>query len=161
MEKKPDFTIIRDTREQTPWEFHYEHTVAEEIGTLKTGDYAVKGMEDKLVIERKGCIEEFAGNLGRDYARFARELARMSSYQHAFIICEFPLKDLIEYPYHRPNEKLQKESRITGKYLLKVIMEIQLKYNVNIIFAGSKYFANKAALSLMKRTYERYRTETE
>ena len=61
MEKEPDFIIIKDIREQTPWEFHYEHTVAEEIGTLKTGDYTVKGMEDKLVIERKGCIEELAG----------------------------------------------------------------------------------------------------
>jgi hypothetical protein len=69
------------------------------------------------------------------------------------------LKDLIEYPFHKPNEKLQKQSKITGKYLLKVIMEIQLKHSVNIIFAGSKYFANKAALSLMKRIYERYRTE--
>jgi ERCC4-type nuclease len=160
MEKSPDFIIIRDTREQTPWEFHYEHTVAEEIGTLKTGDYAVKGMEDKLCIERKGCIEEFAGNLGRDYPRFARELSRMDKYPHAFIICEFPMKDLIEYPFHRPNEKLQKQSKITGKYLLKVIMEIQLKYNVKIIFCGSKYFANKSALSLMKRTYERYRSTT-
>jgi hypothetical protein len=70
------------------------------------------------------------------------------------------MKDLIEYPFHRPNEKLQKQSKITGKYLLKVIMEIQLKYNVKIIFCGSKYFANKSALSLMKRTYERYRSTT-
>jgi ERCC4-type nuclease len=159
MEKEPDFTIIRDTREQTPWEFHYEHTVAEEIATLKTGDYAVKGMEDKLCIERKGCIEELASNLGRDYARFARELARMDKYPHAFIICEFSMKDLIEYPYHRQNAQLQKTSKITGRYLLKVIMEIQLKYNVKIMFAGNKYFANKAALSLMKRIYERYREE--
>lgn len=161
MEKKPDFTIIRDTREQTPWEFHYEHTVAEEIGTLKTGDYAIKGLEDKLVIERKGSVEEIASNLGRDYARFARELHRMDQYPHSFIICEFPLQDVIEYPFHRKNAKLQKETKLSGKYLLKQFMEIQLNHNVKIIFAGSKYFANKAALSLMKRIYERYRTETE
>lgn len=159
MQKEPDFIIIRDTREQTPWEFHYEHTVAEEIGTLKTGDYTIKGLEDKIVIERKGCIEEFASNLGREFERFNKELIRMNSYPHAFIICDFPLQHLIEYPFHRPNQKLQQESKISGKYLLKQIMEIQLKYNVKIIFAGSKYFANKSALSLMKRIYERYRKD--
>ena len=66
MKKEPEFTIIRDTREQTPWDFTFEHTVAEELGTIKTGDYAVKGIEDKLCIERKGCIEEFANNLGKE-----------------------------------------------------------------------------------------------
>jgi ERCC4-type nuclease len=161
MEKKePEFIIIRDTREQTPWEFYYEHTVAEEIATLKTGDYTVKGLEDKLCIERKGCIEELANNLGRDFARFSKELIRMDQFPHSFIICEFPLKDLIEFPFHRPNNKLQKTSKISGNYLLKQIMEIQLKHNVKVIFAGSKYFANKSALSLMKRINERYRTST-
>jgi ERCC4-type nuclease len=160
MSKNPDFTIIRDTREQIPWEFHYEHTVAEEIGTLKTGDYAVKGLEDKLCIERKGCIEEFANNLGREFTRFSKELIRMDKYPHAFIVCEFPLKDLIEYPFHNNNKHLQTTSKISGKYLLKVIMEIQLNHNVKIMFCGSKYYANKTALSIMKRIYERYREVT-
>lgn len=37
--KPPEFTIIQDTREQTPWSFGFEYTVAQEIGTLATGDY--------------------------------------------------------------------------------------------------------------------------
>ena len=160
MENEPDFIIIRDTREQTPWDFKYEKTVAEEIGTLKTGDYAIKGLENKLCIERKGCIEEFANNLGREFSRFSKELIRMDEFSHSFIICEFPLKDLIEFPYHRPNQKLQQISKITGKYLLKLILEIQLKHNVKIMFCENKYYANKTALSLMKRIYEKYRTIT-
>jgi DNA excision repair protein ERCC-4 len=160
MNKTPEFTIIRDTREQTPWEFHYEHTVAEEIGTLKTGDYTVKGLEDKICIERKGCIEEFANNLGREFTRFSKELIRMDEFPHSFIICEFPIRDLIEYPFHKSNQQLQKTSKISGKFLLKVIMEIQLRHNVKIMFCGNKYFANKTALSLMKRIHEKYRTVT-
>jgi ERCC4-type nuclease len=160
MQNDPDFIIIRDTREQTPWNFSYEKTVAEEIGTLKTGDYAIKGLEDKLCIERKGCIEEFANNLGREFSRFSKELIRMDEFPHSFIICEFPIRDLIEFPFHRPNEKLQKASKISGKYLLKLILEIQLKHNVKILFCENKYYANKTALSLMKRIYERYRTVT-
>ena len=160
MSKNPDFTIIRDTREQIPWEFHYEHTVAEEIGTLKTGDYAVKGLEDKLCIERKGCIEEFANNLGREFTRFSKELIRMDKYPHAFIVCEFPLKDLIEYPFHNHNARLQQIAKIGGKYLLKQIMEIQLDHKVKIMFCSNRFYAQQLALSLMKRTHERYRQKT-
>ena len=157
MKKEPEFTIIRDTREQTPWDFTFEHTVAEELGTIKTGDYAVKGIEDKLCIERKGCIEEFANNLGKEYARFKRELVRMDEFPHSFIICEFPLKDLMEYPFHNNNTKLQQTSKISGKYLLKIMLEIQLDHKVKIIFCNSKFYAIRTALSLMKRIHERYR----
>lgn len=160
MKKDPEFIIVKDTREQTPWEFNFEHTVAEEIGTIKTGDYTVKGLEDKICIERKGCIEEFANNLGREYARFKKELIRMDEFPHSFIICEFPLKDLIEYPFHSHNVRLQQTSKISGKYLLKVILEMQLDHNVKIIFCGNRFYATKTALSLMKRIYERYRTTT-
>ena len=107
MKKDPEFIILKDTREQTPWEFNFAHTVAEEIGTIKTGDYTIKGLEDKICIERKGCIEEFANNLGREYSRFKKELIRMDEFPHAFIICEFPLKDLMEYPFHNHNVRLQ------------------------------------------------------
>jgi ERCC4-type nuclease len=157
MKKEPEFTIIRDTREQTPWDFTFEHTVAEELGTIKTGDYAVKGIEDKLCIERKGCIEEFANNLGKEYARFKRELVRMDEFPHSFIICEFPLRDLMEYPFHNNNTKLQQTSKISGKYLLKIMLEIQLDHKVKIIFCNSKFYAIRTALSLMKRIHERYR----
>ena len=160
MKKEPEFTIIKDTREQTPWLFDFEHTVAEEIGTIKTGDYTIKGMEDKICIERKGCIEELAGNLGKDFSRFSKELIRMDQFPHSFIICEFALKDLIEYPFHMNNVKLQQTAKMSGKYLLKLIMEIQLQHNVKIMFCGNKFYATKTALSLMKRINERYRPTT-
>lgn len=160
MNEEPEFTVIQDTREQTPWIFDYEKSIAQEVGTLKTGDYTLKGFEDKLCIERKGCIEEFANNLGRDFARFKRELHRMDEYPHSFIICEFPMRDLIEYPFHQKNYKLQKTAKISGKYLLKQIMEIQLQHNVKIIFCGNKFYAIKSALSLIKRIHEKYRSET-
>jgi ERCC4-type nuclease len=157
MENKINFTIVQDTREQTPWDFSYEKTIAQEIGTLKTGDYTIRGLEDKICIERKASVEEIAGNLGKEYLRFEKELERMKAHEHCFIICEFPLQDLVEYPFHRKNAKLQSQTKISGKFLLKKILEIQMDYNVHVIFAGSKFLANKTALSLMKRIYERYR----
>jgi len=157
MKEDVEFTVIQDTREQNPWIFDYERSIAQEISTLKTGDYTLKGFEDKLCIERKGCIEEFAANLGKDFSRFKKELYRMDEFTHSFIICEFPMHDVIEYPFHKPNKKLQSTTKISGKYLLKQIFEIQLHHNVKIIFCGNKFYAIKAALSLMKRVHEQYR----
>lgn len=160
MNEEAKFTIIQDTREQTPWMFDYEKGIAHEIGTLKTGDYTLKGYEDKICIERKGCIEEFANNLGRDFSRFKRELIRMDDYAHSFIICEFPMRDLVEYPFHKPNKKLQTQAKINGRFLMKQIMEIQLEHSVKIIFCGNKFYAIQTAVSLMKRIYEKYRPTT-
>ena len=84
----------------------------------------------------------------------------MDEYPHSFIVCEFPLKDLIEYPFHKPNKKLQAIAKINGRYLLKQIMEIQIDHNVKIIFCGSKFYAIKYVLSLLKRIHEKYRSKT-
>ena len=45
-----DFTIIIDTREQKPWTFT-DHLTSH--AKLDTGDYAIKGLEHELCIERK------------------------------------------------------------------------------------------------------------
>jgi hypothetical protein len=58
------------------------------------------------------------------------------------------------------NVKLQQTAKMSGKYLLKLIMEIQLQHNVKIMFCGNKFYAMKTALSLMKRVHERYRQTT-
>jgi hypothetical protein len=51
MTTKPDqikFTVIRDSREQNGWTFLARaRCQGTEVGTLKTGDYAIKGLEDK------------------------------------------------------------------------------------------------------------------
>lgn len=160
--KKNNFTIIQDTREQTPFKFVLdgaEETVAVEIGTLKTGDYSIQGLEDKLCIERKASVEELANNLGREWSRFQNELERMRSFPHAFIVCEFSIPDVFDYPENSMRMKnSQKEKvKLTGKFIIKKIMEIELEYNVKFMFCNNKYYACRAVYSLMKRTNEKYR----
>lgn len=160
--KKNSFTIIQDTREQTPFKFVMdgaEEAVAVEIDTLKTGDYSIRGLEDKLCVERKASVEELANNLGREWERFKNELERMRQFPHAFIVCEFSVADVFEYPENSTRMKsYQKEKvRLTGKFIIKKIMEIELEYNVKILFGQNKYYACRLVYSLMKRTHERYR----
>jgi ERCC4-type nuclease len=150
--------ILKDTREQHPWEF--ANAGGASLASLKTGDYTLEGLEDKVCIERKGCVEEFAGNLGRDWARFERELGRMEGFQHAFIICEFPFWHLKEYPYHSNNKKLQAMSRISGKFLVKRVSEIQVDRPVKIMFCDTPVEAEYLALSIFKRIYDKYGTKS-
>ena len=41
---------------------------------LDTGDYSIQGLEDKICIERKGCVEELAQNLGSKKQTFLKEI---------------------------------------------------------------------------------------
>lgn len=150
--------ILKDTREQHPWQF--QSVGGADLRSLKTGDYTLEGLEDKVCIERKGCVEEFAGNLGRDWARFERELDRMAIFPHSFILCEFPFWHLKEYPYHSNNKKLQAVSRISGKFLVKRVSEIQVDHPVKIIFCDTPVEAECLALSILKRVYEKYATKS-
>ncbi len=74
--KKPPikFMIIRDTREQKGkgWKFRASANClgVEEI-KLDVGDYAIKGLEDTIMIERK-TLGDLWGTLGgpKNYLRF-------------------------------------------------------------------------------------------
>ena len=146
------YKVIRDTREQNGWTFMAgkacDGTVS---GTLKTGDYSIEGYEDLLTLERKGCIAELATNLVED--RFERELERMESFKYAFMILEFSMDDLIKYPKGSgiPYYKM-KSVKLNPFFLLKRLIEIELKYKVKIIFAENH--GQTVASSIFKRVIE-------
>ena len=92
----PDFTVIKDTREQDGYYFSKFNTCAGMIEhKLDTGDYSIQGLEDKVCIERKGCVEELAINLGSKKHAFMNEINRMESFIHKYLILEFSLEELL------------------------------------------------------------------
>lgn len=154
----PQFTVIKDTREQDGYFFREFNTCAGMVEEkLDTGDYSIKGMEDKICIERKGCVEELAVNLGQKKHAFLAEIDRMEPFPHKFIILEFSLEDLIKFPDEtRIPVKNKASLKITGKYMLKCLFEFQLYNNVQILFCGNKTNAFIAVSSILKRVNEMY-----
>lgn len=150
------YTIIKDTREQHGWFFpQKDKCTGMEIGTLKTGDYGLKEFPDSVCIERKASPSEVATNFIKERTRFVKELERMQSFAHRYIICEFTMEELITYPRSMPtNNYVKSKIRVTGPYLLKVILEDQMKYNFQFLLCGSPYNAFFTASSIMKRIYE-------
>lgn len=129
------FNIIRDTREKYPWEFDSKYIGEVIARKLDTGDYTVEHLEGLVCIERKRTVQEIALNLRE--SRFIDELNRMKEYKYRFLVCEFDLDDVRKYPIgsNIPKKHLHK-IRINGEYILKCLSRFQVKYGVNIIFAG-------------------------
>ncbi len=129
--------IIRDTREKEGvWDFYDSEII---VRKLDTGDYSLAEYEDKVCIERKKSTSEIATNLGKDFARFSRELERMKSFPFAYLICEFTLQDVLSFPKGSGiSPKLLKEVRMNGKYMIKLLSSFKEKYGVEVIYAGDR-----------------------
>lgn len=152
MYKQDEFTIIVDTREQIPWEFGH-HTTSKK--KLDTGDYSIEGMENILAIERKMSVSEIATNITEN--RFKNVLERLSKIPHSYLIMEFDIEDIYTFPVGSDIPKrLWDKLRVKGFYIMKVLLEASLNYNIQLLFCGDSENAERTAVSLMKRVYEKY-----
>ena len=175
--KKNKYTVIKDTREQDGWFFSpYDKCEGMEVGTLHTGDYTLKGFEDIVCVERKASVTELAMNLGRKKKAFYDEMERMKDFHFRFLILEFSASDVIEYPMSlldpkdKSNYELYKEGKIskpkgkrfdivnqtklTGRYLMKSLMEIVIQHDINLMFCDNKQNAFIVCNSIFKRLSE-------
>lgn len=147
------FNIIRDTREQHPWDFASASIKETIVKKLDTGDYSIEGLEDVLCIERKGSLVEFYGNITQD--RFWNEMERMKMYEFKFVIIEANLKDVMNIPYSLNVPKaVWSKFKISPKFMLRQITRMEIDYGINVIFAGDTETAVEVATSIMKRVYE-------
>lgn len=147
-----DFTIIVDSREQLPWEFGF-HTTSRK--KLNTGDYSIEGMESIFTIERKMSVSEIATNITEN--RFKDVLDRLSKIPHAYMIMEFDVEDIYTFPVGSDiPKKMWDKLRIKGNYIMKILMQASIDHNIHILFCGDSSNAERTAISLIKRIYEKY-----
>ena len=156
--RAPGYTVVRDTREQHGYFFkkfnRCEGTVQKK---LDTGDYSILGLEDKVCIERKASVAELAINLGKEKYAFFNEIERMRDYEHKYIVCEFSMEDVKKFPEGSNIPRQQRDKvKITGKYILRCLMEFAVFNDVHVIFAGSERGAFDLISSLLKRINEKY-----
>lgn len=150
------YLVIRDTQEKKDyWEFSPSKLCAGTISKhLETGDYTIETMEHLICIERKGRIAEWAQNIIEE--RFVNELERMRKFPFAFVILEFDMKDLMNYPYSSDiPPKLWPRIKISPYLLLKKTIEFQCEYpEINFVFSGA--YGKDIAGSIFKRAIEKY-----
>lgn len=152
MKNYDPFTIIVDTREQMPWEFGFHNTAKRK---LDTGDYSMEGYESLFTIERKKSVSEIANNLSEN--RFKDVLERLGQIPHSFMIMEFSVDEIYQFPVGSDvPKKMWDKLRISGNYIMKCLIEAQLNYNIHILFCDDAENAERVAVSIMKRIYEKY-----
>lgn len=158
----PSYLILKDTREKQGYFFGaYQSCLGTIDKKLDTGDYTIEGLEDKICIERKASVEELAINLGQKKYAFMNEISRMKTFEHKFLILEFSLEELLDFPNNKnsiiPQKQKEKyQVKITGKYMLKMLNEFQLYNDVHVLFCGDKHNAFMLVSSLLKRLNEMY-----
>lgn len=144
-----DFTIVIDTREQTPWSFdHY----AKANQKLNTGDYSIQGMEDIFCIERKKSVSEVANNIIEP--RFKNVLSRLEKIRYSYILLEFSLSQVLSFPVgSNVPRKLWDKIKISPTFLLKNITDWQINHNIKVFFCESSHNAETLAEYLIKKIY--------
>jgi ERCC4-type nuclease len=157
-ERQTGYLVIKDTREkeQKGWVFQPENLcLGMEVGTVKTGDYTLRGYEDIFTIERKASVSEIANNLSE--SRWPAFLDRMYSLKYSFIIAECTMQEVLKFPEGSTlPKKIKEKVRMTGKIILKKLCEQMYSHELNIIWAGNSINAQEVAKSLFKRIYEKY-----
>lgn len=116
--------MIIDTREQTPLDFlHLES----ERGTLQSGDYSAKGIEESFCVERK-TVADLAGSLTRERARFMREMHRLRGFTNAYLLIigrDVELSQLVA------------QGRANVKQIEHSLMALQARYGVHVVWVDT------------------------
>jgi hypothetical protein len=144
-----NFSVAIDTREQQPWSFPHRPSV---VKKLDTGDYTVEGLEKTLCIERKKSVGEFAINVIEP--RFKDVITRMSQYKYSFLLLEFDLTHIINYPLGSNLPKhMWNKVKVTPKFLQKHLLEMQIYNNIKVIFCGNTSNATEIADYIMRKIH--------
>jgi ERCC4-type nuclease len=139
--RKEPLQIVVDSRERLPFLYKTAFT-----RTLKTGDYSVLGLEDRVTIERKRVGELFQC-AGRDRKRFERELERLSSFEYAAIVIEGDLADIL---------KPQQFSQVSPRTVVSSLVSWSVRFGVHVYFAGSRPLARALTYRILEK-FSKYR----
>lgn len=133
--------IIVDTRERCPYGFEYYDATAERA-TSPTGDYSLKGFQDRLAIERKELDDLVACLMGANRERFERELQRLSHYELAAVVVEASLADIRAGRYR---------SEMRHEAVAQSVFAFQVRHRVPFLFCGDRAGGEYVTFSLLSK----------
>ena len=134
--------IIVDSREQLPFNFSHErYDVQIQQGTLTVGDYSLRGLEDKVAVERKS-LPDLVQCLGRERSRFERELQRGQALDAFAVVIEASWPDLAGGNFR---------SQLNPHAACQSVLAFMARYRVPFLFAGSRAAAEYAAWGFLRQ----------
>lgn len=149
-EDKEKLKIIVDTRERQPfWEAGKEYDDLIIIRKkLESGDYAIEGLENKLVVERKKGPVELYMNFTRQRDRFFNTVNRMQDVKHKYLVIESTMDEIanpLSYRYMK-----QAGNKNASTMVMSTLISLCVLNNIHVIFAG------KTARSFVKKLFMKF-----
>ena len=154
------FVVVVDSREQAP--FHFTGIEADKsdggvdgqqlivpttIMTLKTGDYSIVGLEDKIAVERKSIADWF-NSIGTDRERFEREMERLALMDYAAVVIEGDWRELLL--------NSEQHTRMNPKASHRTMISWSIKYGVHFWPCMSRRHAELMTFQIL-RLYWRHK----
>ena len=143
--KVDEMTIAIDTREQRP--YPYERA---EVVTLPTGDYSIVGLTNRVAVERKSRADAY-NSLGKDRARFERELHRLAELDFAAIVIESTLPGFLIRPSF---------SQMNPRSAVNTLLAWSVKFHVPVIFAGDRQYGMAVTRKLLEYFWRYHREDS-
>ncbi len=135
--------ILIDSREQTPYSL-----VDSEKATLKTGDYSVKGYEDRIAIERKAYSDLYSC-LTSDKKRFRKQLERLGELEFSYLLVDSHVSAvLLGHP----------QCDLPGEKALKFLIRHCTEFGVPFCFVDSH--GDKVVRNLLNEGLKRIEKES-
>ncbi len=134
--KPSEIIVLRDTREKLELDIS---PLKWKTATLKTGDFSVEGMQDKITVELK-ALNDFVICCFSERPRFERELDRMREYPYRAIVIKSTWDAILLKQYHGAG---------TPNAILGSAMGFAMSCNVPIIMAGSHQNAGRMVSRLL------------
>jgi ERCC4-type nuclease len=115
--------LVIDSREQEPLRFEHLQAVS---GTLYSGDYSIRGLEDSFAVERKSLDDLANCCLSSNRKRFEHELHRLRGYRFKRLLVIGSREDVAAGHYY---------SRIAPKAVLATLGAFEVRYDLPVVFA--------------------------
>lgn len=141
--------IVIDTREKPNFRWDFTKYGCDQIiKKLPAGDYSIIGFETEVAIERKRSAGELYSNLIKKYNTFSKELKILSTYRIKYILCEFPLEFICQFPKNSQiHPKFWSSLKGNNKFFLSRL-ELLSEFNIPILFHNSAKEAEYHAMEI-------------
>jgi len=116
------------------------------VSHLKTGDYSLEGLEDRVAVERKSKADAY-GCVGKGRDRFVRCLQRLAAMDRGIVVIEADLADFADPPAYT---KINAASAV-GSYV-----SWMCRFGVPVVFGGSREYCERVVVRFLE-AYEKYR----
>ena len=136
--------IVVDTREQHPYELNPE-LVRVVSRALLAGDYALDGLENQIVIERKS-LDDYVYSVVRARARFLRELELLATCSMPYIVVEGSMEDVSEHRYR---------AGVHPNAVLGATWAIIVDYGIPVFFCSDRQLACRLVEGLLLRAHHK------